>query len=121
MPISPCLKPNSTESEKRFSSQIEIEIEVAVSNPSGEENSFADSISIELPAKYRVNLAMIGSDTAASDVDGDGKSSSGDEVTFTLTVNNTGSIDLTSVEVQTGAGLEGLVCQQFIPSAVGEF
>lgn len=74
---------------------------------------------MDLPSKHRITLALEGSDTASSDRDDDGKSSSGDEVTFTLTVDNTGTVDLTDVVVQ-ARELEGLVCQQFAPSAVGK-
>lgn len=102
--------------------QVGIDFEVGVSNPWEEENTFIDQISVDLPAAYEISLAMEGSDMVDSDADGDGKSSVDDVVTFTLTVTNTGTVDLTSVEVQTAAGLEGLVCQQFTPSAtaVGE-
>lgn len=88
-------------------------------NPSGNESTFDDEASIELPSKNRITLGLEGSGAASSDRDGDGKSSSGDEITFKLTVNNTGNVDLTSVEVQV-ADVEGLMCQQFTPSAIGE-
>lgn len=88
-------------------------------NPLGDKSTVTDSSSIELPAKYRIALTLEGSNTTSSDRDDDGKSSSGDEVTFTLTVANQGSVDLTGVTAQV-AGLEGLVCQQFVPSTVGK-
>ncbi|CAM9245227.1 unnamed protein product [Ectocarpus sp. 13 AM-2016] len=99
--------------------EIELEFEVTADNPAGDESTVTDSSSIELPAKYRIALSLEGSNTTSSDRDDDGKSSSGDEVTFTLTVANRGSVDLTGVAAQV-AGLEGLVCQQFIPSTVGQ-
>lgn len=102
-----------------ISRQIDIDFEVVARNPSGNEETFVDEASVELPSKYRIVLDLKGSGTAASDRNGDGKSSSGDEITFTLTVNNTGTADLTSVEVQ-AAEVEGLLCQQFAPSAIGE-
>lgn len=74
---------------------------------------------MDLPSEHRIALTLEGSDTASSDRDGDGRSSSSDEVTFTLTVSNTGTVDLTDVVVQAGE-LEGLVCQQFAPSAAGK-
>lgn len=102
-----------------LSRQIEIDFHGKVHNPSGNESSFTDEASVVLPSKHRIALTLEGSDAASSDRDGDGKSSSSDEVTFTLTVNNTGTVDLTYVEVQ-AVELEGLVCQQFAPSAVGK-
>lgn len=82
----------------------------------------SDSSSVKLPSKHRISLTLEGGGEASFDGDGDGKSSAGDEVAFTLVVRNTGSVDLTDVEVQ-DATLEGLVCQQFVPAtttAVGE-
>lgn len=99
--------------------QIEVDFHAKVLNPSGNESTFTDNTSVDLPSKHRIALTLEGSDTASSDRDGDGKSSSNDEVTFTLTVNNTGTVDLTDVVVRAGE-LEGLVCQQFSPSAIGE-
>lgn len=96
-----------------------MEIQAKVRNPSGSESTFTDEASVKLPAKHRIALTLEGSDTAASDRDDDGKSSSSDEVTFTLTINNTGTVDLTDVVVQAGE-LEGLTCQQFDPSAIGK-
>lgn len=92
---------------------------MGVLNPAGNESSFNNEASVDLPSKHRVALTLEGSDAASSDRDGDGKSSSGDEVTFIMTVNNTGSVDLTDVVVQ-AAELEGLVCQQFAPSTIGK-
>lgn len=102
-----------------LSRQVELDFNVAVLNPSGGESSFTDEASVGLPSKHRIALTLEGSDAASSDRDGDGKSSAIDEVTFTLIINNTGTVDLTDVVVQT-EDLEGLVCQQFEPSAVGK-
>lgn len=96
-----------------------IRIDVAVTDPKEDEAVFSETHSNELPSKHRISLALEGSNTAFSDRDGDGKLSAGDVVAFTLTVNNSGTVDLTEVEVQDVA-LEGLVCQQFVPAAVGE-
>lgn len=88
-------------------------------NPEGTEVTFSNIVHVELPSKHRISLTLKGSDAVSSDKDGDGKSSAGDVVVFTLTVNNTGSVDLTGVEVK-ATELEGLVCQQFVPAVVGE-
>ncbi|CAN0504493.1 unnamed protein product, partial [Scytosiphon promiscuus] len=101
--------------------QIIFDFETRAVNPAGVETSLSDTSSVELPSKHRISLTLEGDGEASFDGDGDGKSSAGDEVAFTLVVSNTGSVDLTDVEVQ-DATLKGLVCQQFVPATttVGE-
>lgn len=89
---------------------------MTVTGPNGNETTFTYSYTQELPTKHGVSLTIVGGDTASSDTDGDGRSSDGDVVTFALTVTNTGTVDLTGVEVQ-AAILDGLSCQRFVPSA----
>lgn len=102
-----------------FNTKAELEFEVVATNPAGTGTTFSFAITETLPAKVDVSLTLRKSDAMSSDVDGDGKFSAGDVIAFTLLVNNTGSVDLTSVEVQS-ADLEGLLCQQFVPAAAGE-
>lgn len=99
--------------------KVVIRIDVAVTDPKGDEVIFPEMSSNELLSKHQISLALEGSNTALSDRDGDGKPSAGNVAVFTLTVTNSGGVDLTEVEVQDVA-LEGLVCQQFIPAAIGE-
>ena len=96
--------------------QITFDFETRGVNPAGVETTLSDTSSVELPSKHRISLTLEGGGEASVDVDGDGKPSAGDEAAFTLVVSNTGSVDLTGVEVQ-DAALKGLVCQQFIPAA----
>lgn len=95
------------------------DFKTTVVNPAGIETALSDTSSVKLPSKHRISLILKGDHEASFDVDGDGKASAGDEAAFTLVVSNTGSVDLTDVKVQ-DATLKELVCQQFIPSTVGE-
>lgn len=83
------------------------------------ETVISDTAFLELPSKRRISLTLEGSDVASSDKNGDGKSSAGDEVVFTLAVGNVGTVGLTGVVVQ-DAALDGLNCQQFLPFVTGE-
>lgn len=96
-----------------------MDIDVTAEGPDGTESTSTGSYSQDLPSTHGISLTLKGADVISSDKDGDGKSSAGDVVEFTLTVTNAGSVDLTDVEV-VDAALDGLVCQQFIPAAVGE-
>lgn len=87
-------------------------------NPAGTVAVFTDTGSVDLPSNHGISLALKVNDADSSDKDGDGISSTGDVVVYTLIVNNTGGVDLTNVAVQ-AAALDGLVCQQFIFSSVG--
>lgn len=95
-------------------------MDVTATGPDGGECTSTGSHSQALPSTNGIALTLEAGNAISSDKDGDGKSSAGDIVEFTLTVTNTGSVDLTNVEV-VDAGLDGLVCQQFIPNVVGEW
>lgn len=97
---------------------MQLHFDVAATGPRGTEERFHDEHSLEIPAKHRLILALVGSNATSSDLDGDGKSSEGDVVTFTADVKNAGTVDLTSVQVQV-ARSTGLDCRQFVPTAAG--
>lgn len=85
---------------------------MTATGPDGTKATSIDSHYQVLPSRHGISLTLEGGNAASSDINGDGKSSDGDVVTFTLNVTNNGSVDLEDVEVQ-AAGLDELNCQYF--------
>lgn len=100
--------------------QLAVEVTVTAAGPDKSEVVSTSSHIQVLPSTPGISLTLEDDVTGSFDTDGDGKSSVGDVVAFTLNVTNTGTVDLSRAKVD-GNALDGLSCQQISPSAVGEF